>query len=54
MQEASKKEAQRIGYAMVGGLIIGLIIHSNGFSHYVDYIKLTHHVISINNNAIHV
>jgi Na+/H+-dicarboxylate symporter len=39
MQEASKKEAQRIGYAMVGGLIIGLIIHSTGQAHYVNYIK---------------
>jgi Na+/H+-dicarboxylate symporter len=38
MQEASKKEAQRIGYAMVGGLIIGLIIHSLGQSAYVSYI----------------
>ncbi len=39
MQEASKKEAQRIGYAMVGGLIIGLIIHSMGQASYVEYIK---------------
>lgn len=39
MQEASKKEAQRIGYAMVGGLIIGLIIHSMGQGSYVEYIK---------------
>jgi proton glutamate symport protein len=39
MQEASKKEAQRIGYAMVGGLVIGLIIHSMGQASYVEYIK---------------
>lgn len=39
MQEASKKEAQRIGYAMVGGLIIGLVIHSMGKAEYVSYIK---------------
>ncbi|MCR9203182.1 MAG: dicarboxylate/amino acid:cation symporter [Halobacteriovoraceae bacterium] len=39
MQEASKKEAMRIGYAMVGGLIIGLIIHSVGGESYVSYIK---------------
>ncbi len=39
MQEASKKEAQRIGYAMVGGLIIGLVIHSIGKAEYVNYIK---------------
>jgi proton glutamate symport protein len=38
MQEASKKEAQRIGYAMVGGLIIGLLIHSTGQETYVSYI----------------
>lgn len=39
MQEASKKEAMRIGYAMIGGLIIGLIVHSMGADQYVSYIK---------------
>lgn len=39
MQEASKKEAQRIGFAMVGGLVLGLLIHSMGGDQYVAYIK---------------
>ena len=39
MQEASKKEAQRIGFAMVGGLVLGLLIHSMGGDQYVEYIK---------------
>ncbi len=39
MQESSKKEAQRIGFAMIGGLIIGLIIHQFGLGSYSEYIK---------------
>lgn len=39
MQEASKKEAKRIGFAMVGGLIIGLAIHALGQGEWVSYVK---------------
>lgn len=39
MQESSKKEAQRIGFAMIAGLIIGLIIHQFGLGSYSEYIK---------------
>jgi Na+/H+-dicarboxylate symporter len=39
MQESSKKEAQRIGIAMIAGLIIGLIIHSFGMNQYMEYVK---------------
>jgi proton glutamate symport protein len=39
MQEASKKEAQRIGIAMVAGLVIGLILHSTQMGHYTKYVE---------------
>ena len=39
MQEASKKEAQRIGIGMVLGLALGLILYFTGFGHVVDFIK---------------
>lgn len=39
MQEGSKKEAKRIGIAMLAGLIIGLIVHTTGTAEYAAYIK---------------
>lgn len=39
MQEASKKEAQRIGIAMVAGLVIGLILHSTQMGYYTKYVE---------------
>tara|TARA_R110002072_G_scaffold1989_5_gene16590 strand:- start:45491 stop:46738 length:1248 start_codon:yes stop_codon:yes gene_type:complete len=39
MQESSKKEAKRIGFAMLGGLIIGLLIHQFGMGSYSEYVK---------------
>lgn len=39
MQESSKKEAQRIGIAMITGLVIGLLIHTYGMAQYSEYIK---------------
>lgn len=39
MQETSKKEAQRIGFAMLVGLVAGLILHFLKMEEYVAYIK---------------
>jgi proton glutamate symport protein len=39
MEKSSKKEAQLIGLAMIGGLIIGLILHNTGSGAYVEYVK---------------
>jgi len=39
MQEASKKEAMRIGVAMIAGLIIGLILYFSGNSDLALYLK---------------
>lgn len=39
MQETSKKEAQRIGFAMLIGLVIGLILHFLKLEEYVAYVK---------------
>ena len=39
MQESSKKEAQRIGFAMLIGLVVGLILHFLKMEEYVSYVK---------------
>jgi proton glutamate symport protein len=39
MQESSKKEAQRIGFAMLVGLVAGLILHFLKMEEYVVYVK---------------
>lgn len=39
MQESSKKEAQRIGFAMLVGLVFGLILHFLKMEEYVAYVK---------------
>ncbi|EQC44742.1 dicarboxylate/amino acid:cation symporter [Bacteriovorax sp. Seq25_V] len=39
MQEASKKEAQRIAIGMIAGLALGLILYFTGLGHVVDYMK---------------
>ncbi len=39
MHDSSKKDAQKILIAMVGGLIIGLVLYFTGYGHLVDYIK---------------
>lgn len=39
MQEQSKKEAQRIGYAMLAGILIGLVLYWTGTGEFSTYIK---------------
>lgn len=39
MQESSKKEAQRIGFAMLGGLAIGLILYFTGYGDLAAHIE---------------
>ena len=39
MQESSKTKLKRIGYAMVAGLIIGLILHAMGMGEFSVYVK---------------
>ena len=39
MDAKNKKEAQRIGYAIVAGLAIGLIAHYSEFGHFSEHLK---------------
>ena len=39
MDAASKKEAKMIGFAMLGGLVIGLILYFAGLADYANYLK---------------
>lgn len=39
MQEASKKEAQRIFIGMIAGLVLGMIFYFTGVGHFAEYIK---------------
>jgi proton glutamate symport protein len=39
MQEASKREAKRIGIGMVAGLSLGMILYFTGYGHLTEYLK---------------